>query len=200
MTFPDKKQFKKIIKISGLVSAALLVAFLLGYFAVYRPLAIREEKKNFLAAEKALDDLQAKIITSVGTPTNSLKKNTCGKQSAKLEEGRLFCTTRTVLLYENTNPEASTALVSEITQVTGGSPLESSGNKFEHFVSVSQHRGEQRASQNISVGGGLDCTVQYIYPATYSFENPLTSKYPENLQVFLSCSDFAHTAHFPLEK
>ncbi len=196
MTIPNKEQFRKITKIGLLGVGALLVVSAIGYFGVYRPIAIHNEKKNFAQAEKGLADLQQQIIAKIGAPTQSKTIRSCGYSSVVYDNPRLSCSTERYLLYENQNAVQATKLVNTV-QSLGQGPISTDlGDLFTSFSDST--RGKQASYQNYKKISGIECSIQYNFPVAPHPGQQLPRTHAQNFMIYLGCSRDTISEIFPV--
>lgn len=202
MTLPDKKQFKKIIKISSLALGGLFVLFLLGYFAVYRPLAIREEKKDFLAAERELDALQAKIVATIGEPSRTEKKNSCGYSSAKFEGGRLGCGSNFAITYPAQDETEANVMYEKVMYLLSKSPgIHTLGTlKSNPYTKTSHSYNPQSITVEMEGEPSDIRCATYVEYGNSGGGITLSSPAKQSLAIAISCRGQALVGHFPVEK
>lgn len=173
-----------------------------GYFGIYRTVAIKVEKDRFLKAQESLEDLSEQIQAKIGKADQLEKDNSCRYQSLKFSRGARSCSIRLDMQYEKRAMDQANTLMKEAASLFGGRIEENFGQQKDLSMFVApdiNNRGDQIFSQNLEDINGLGCGIQYLYPVTQDATNPYIQRFDEILTINIYCSGDAKAEHFPVK-
>lgn len=186
-----KSNRKKIILIS-IAALVMAVAFLLTFREINRNRQFEQDKKNYAAAERNLDELISEIKASAGEPYEIKKEKSCQYVSAqKYDSEELSCSVGYRFVYETNSDKESKSkfdLIKVITKYYGGFSIrdeyysgsvnfkgnnysitydKSEGkfyNSLRDSVNLLEKRVESAIASEFSIYSSVDRPVKPVYP------------------------------------
>lgn len=199
---PESK-LHKILRISGLSILTLIAIGITSYITVIRPLQIRQEKKNFTAAQASIDQLFSQIEAKIGKPDQIKKEGYCRYISQEFGRGPRSCSVNIRAQYESRDMNQANSLMAGAASLFKSSLYDYGTNSRGEpslFVEPDlKHRGDQKFSQSLDDINGLSCGIQYLYPVTQDPVDPNTQKFNQVLTLEIYCAGSAKSEHFPVK-
>ena len=182
-------------------SIVLVIVGFVGYFGIYKTIAVKQEKDRFLKAQASLEDLYSQIEAKIGKPDQVKREQSCSYSSVEFGKGSLRCGSAIYLIYTNRDYQTSNTLMSEVQPLVGTKLYERLARKeLTAFVSSKQVSTKQGFSQGYKIFGGISCAVSYSYPNSSMYPSDIfTTTSSENFQISLSCSGDSIAEHFPVK-
>lgn len=175
----------------------LVVLVVLGF--AWREVLVYRQKAEFGKAEVQIDQLAVDIEKLVGKPDDIKKEKSCGYASQKFSRGARSCTIAIHLLYTEKNHLAANEIVNLVSS-KGEEIIDSLNKKATTlFLPYNEIRGDQIFYQNVAGLSNLDCNIEYIYPVMVRVDQPFKPITKENLELRLSCGDFALSEFYPVK-
>src|SRR3989344_6777709 len=172
-------------------SIVLVIVGFVGYFGIYKTIAVKQEKDRFLKAQASLEDLSKQIEAKIGKPDQIKRDRSCGYSSPFSmfdKRGYRSCFVGVYILYENKGLEDANSKMSQISPLISAKLYPGAGEKYQkEFIPVTQNN-HQSFSQDYKNFGEISCSVSYSYPQFPTFStDTFQTTFKENFQVILSC-------------
>lgn len=156
---------RRIIKYILLAPPVLFIAFLLGYFFVYTPIAKFFDHQNFLAAERDIDAIYNAIPADEKILGGVKRSKTCEESGYGLGTSEIFCTFSIFAKYNVSTPNYANEIAERyINTVNTSSRIKnfSDSDSRKDILRKEFVRGGY-AFQFMTMSGSLNCELIFEY-------------------------------------
>lgn len=189
-----KKTNKKyVIENTNVLILLVILAGLIGYYAIVNPTLNYLDKQRFVRAEGFIDEQIDENIRPVQKSFRTETDNSCYYTSVKMGTGTLICNVDKLMYFESDDREDLTKVIEEVAESFGENFRFSHEGKVESIAELAEVDDPPDVSHVI--GNNMkDFGCSTSYSLTYEVNSKAT------LEIWIGCSDTARTEHFSVVK